>query len=67
MSNYRPLIKICCRAGVVALVVGTLLNLINQGDAVFGGGDVDYLKLALTYLVPFLVSTHGAMTAQKHK
>lgn len=63
MSKHRRLIRICARASIVALVVGTLLNLINQGDAVFGGGDVDYLKLALTYLVPFLVSTHGAMTA----
>ena len=45
----------------VALVVGTLLNLINQGDAVFGGPPVNWLKLTLTYAMPYLVSTYGAV------
>lgn len=48
----------------VALVVGTVLTLINQGDALFGEGDVNVLKAALTYVVPYLVSTHGAVTAR---
>ena len=65
MSERRRIINICTRACAVAVVVGTLLNLINQGDAIFGGGAVNYLKLALTYLVPFLVSTHGALTAPR--
>lgn len=52
------------RAFWVAVVVGTVLNLINQGDALLGGRHVDVLKLALTYLVPFAVSTHGAVTAR---
>ena len=50
------------RALVVALVVGTVLNLINQGDRLLSDEAPDWLKLALTYLVPFVVSTHGAMT-----
>ncbi len=49
----------------MAVIVGTLLNLINQGDALFGGGDLNFLKIALTYLVPFAVSTHGALTAHR--
>jgi hypothetical protein len=50
------------RAVVVALVVGTVLNLINQGDRLISGTEPDWFKLILTYLVPFVVSTHGSMT-----
>lgn len=52
------------RAALVALVVGTILNLINQGDAVAHGLGVNWAKLLLTYLVPYLVSTHGAVAAR---
>jgi hypothetical protein len=44
----------------VALVVGTILNLINQGDRLFSGQSPDFTKLTLTYLVPYFVSTYGA-------
>jgi len=42
------------RSLTVALVVGTVLNLINQGDAIFGttSVNVNCLKLAVTYCVP---------------
>ncbi|MBI1196242.1 MAG: hypothetical protein GC203_00090 [Phenylobacterium sp.] len=59
MSDGVPL-----RALAVALVVGTVLNLINQGDALLRGGDLHYGKLILTYLVPYAVSTHGAVMAR---
>lgn len=52
------------RAVTVALVIGTVLNLINQGDALLRGGDLHYGKLILTYLVPYVVSTHGAVSAR---
>jgi hypothetical protein len=45
----------------VALVVGTVLNLINQGDALVGGRPLDLGKLVLTYLVPYFVCTYGAV------
>lgn len=48
---------------IVGLVVGTLLNLINQGDAILGGGPIVVWKLLLTYVVPYMVSTYGAVTA----
>lgn len=48
----------------VALVVGTLLNLINQGDALLGLAAISWLKLALTYVVPYGVSTYGAVAAR---
>ncbi|MBI1211626.1 MAG: hypothetical protein GC190_09200 [Alphaproteobacteria bacterium] len=51
------------RAMMVALVVGTVLNLINQGDALVQGAPLNIAKLVLTYLVPFCVATYGAATA----
>jgi hypothetical protein len=48
----------CC----VALIVGTILNLINQGDAVIAMSSVNWIKIVLTYLVPYAVSTYGAVS-----
>ncbi len=49
------------RSFIVALIVGTILNLINQGDALVTGLPVDITKLLLTYLFPYSVSTYGAV------
>ena len=46
----------------VALVVGMVLNLINQGDALLAGRRLDFVKLALTFIVPYFVSTYGAVS-----
>lgn len=48
----------------VAAVVGTLLNLINQGDALLSGAPIVWWKLALTYCVPYCVCTYGAVTSR---
>jgi hypothetical protein len=50
------------RSFYVALVVGTILNLINQGDVLWTGATLDWAKIALTYAVPYLVSTYGAVS-----
>ena len=50
----------------VALIVGTLLNLINQGDVLLAGHRLDFAKLMLTYAVPYLVSTYGAVSFRLH-
>jgi hypothetical protein len=47
-------------------VVGTVLNLINQGDALLTGQRLDFGKLALTYIVPYIVSTYGAVSFRLH-
>lgn len=52
------------RSLAVAAVVGTILNAINQGDAFMGERPIDCTKLALTYVVPYLVATYGAVTAR---
>lgn len=55
------------RAFLVAVVVGSVLNLINQGDTIFGPKAIDWGKLLLTFIVPYLVSTHGAVSARMSK
>ena len=50
------------RSLIVALVVGSVLNLINQGDALFAGGPLDWIKIVLTIAVPYCVSTYGAVS-----
>lgn len=48
---------------IVTLLVGSLLNAINQGDALLHGGQINWTKLALTYAVPFCVASYGAWSA----
>jgi hypothetical protein len=52
------------RSLYVALIVGTMLNLINQGDALLGAVSFDWLKAMLTYFVPYAVCTYGAISHQ---
>lgn len=53
-------------AFAVSLIVGTILNLINQGDALFGDAPVDGVKLVLTYVVPYL-DLHSRMRHDPEK
>ncbi len=50
------------RAAKLAAVVGTLLVLINQWGAVTGPAPMDWLKVLLTYCVPYLVSTYTSVS-----
>lgn len=59
-SLSGPVLK---RSVSVAIIIGTLLNAINQGDVIIEGGTPVFWKLALTYLVPFAVATYGAYAA----
>lgn len=59
----------CCRnitsnAWRISLVVGTVLNVINQADAIFAGADVSWPHALLNYLVPYLVATYSAAKNQ---
>ena len=51
------------RSLLVAVVVGTALNLINQGPEILAGDWPVFWKLALTYVVPFLVASYGSYAA----
>jgi hypothetical protein len=68
MTRLATLWKYCTSDGIprrsvaVALVVGTALNLINQGDALVAGAPLDFVKVGLTYVVPYCVATYGAVS-----
>lgn len=51
----------------IALIVGTVLFVINQLDVVLSGraGAGTCAKVALTYLVPFCVSNYGILIATR--
>lgn len=50
------------RSFYVAMVVGTVLNLINQGEVLFGASSINWTKIILTYSVPYAVATYGAIS-----
>ena len=53
----------------MALVVGTILMLINQADVLLTGHSSAFVvaKIGLTYLVPFSVSAYSALAANRLK
>ena len=68
LANLKRAMRYATTSGVprrslmIAALVGTLLNLINQGDALFGAATLNWLKAMLTYIVPYCVSTYGAVS-----
>lgn len=57
--------NIMMRAVKVALVVGSILMLINLGDVILSNGlqIKEFIKITLTYLVPYCVSTYSSTEA----
>ena len=70
MSTWKLACRYACSNGVprrslyIALIVGTILNVINQGDAILGAASINWFKIVLTYCVPYAVCTYGAVSAQ---
>jgi hypothetical protein len=54
---------------IVAAVVGTILLVINQLDVLLRGQATPlvWVKIALTFLVPFCVSNYGILIASHRK
>ena len=50
------------RSFIVALIVGVVLDIINQGDMILAGEAVHWGKAALTFAVPYCVATYGAVS-----
>ena len=44
----------------VSAVVGTFLNIINQGPTVIAGEEISWAKFLINYLVPYCVSSYSA-------
>jgi hypothetical protein len=63
---HRPHLKATVR---IALIVGTVLFVINQLDVVLSGNATTstWVKGAITYLVPFVVSNLGILTATRQR
>jgi hypothetical protein len=55
------------RTVTIALVVGTILTLINQGDVIVGGNAsaATWIKAALNFCVPFVVSNLGLLAGKR--
>jgi len=64
LINSLP-VGVMSRSLKIALIVGTILNVINQPGVFFGDAKLDIVKAILTYIVPFCVSMYGAITALK--
>lgn len=62
--RHRPMVR---RSLIAATVVGTVLTLLNQGDTLISGhwNNALYWKIPLTYCVPFLVATYGALSSNR--
>lgn len=62
----RSLLQIACSAKIIkaslriALVVGSVLNLVNQGSAILAGSGIAWIHIALNYLVPYCVASYSA-------
>ena len=63
--RYAPVLR---RAIIISLIVGTILTVINQGDVLLSGSvtSLVLLKIALTYTVPYSVSTISALAANRN-
>ena len=59
--------KVMTLALKVALVVGTILNLINHFDLLLGSPftRMTMIQMCLTYIVPYCVSTHGQVFGRR--
>ena len=72
-STWREALIVCStphnlrRTVGIALVVGTILFVINQLDVVLRGDATAlvWFKIGLTYVVPFCVSNYGILVATK--
>ena len=53
------------RGVIMALVVGPILTVINQGDALWSEAVFNVWKAALTFAVPYVVATVSAVAAER--
>lgn len=62
----RTLFQAACSSKIVknslriALVVGSILNLVNQGSAIMAGTGISWIHVALNYFVPYCVASYSA-------
>lgn len=59
--------SVVVRSLKVSAVVGTILVVINQFDALVGGESLSWAKTLLTYMVPYCVATYAAVRALQER
>lgn len=52
-------------AAITAAIVGPILTAINQGDRLIAGDGLDWIKVVLTFAVPYLVATVAGANAYR--
>lgn len=71
-TMFRSVLRSACdrqlliTALKVSAVVGTLLNLVNQGPAIWDGEAVACWNIVMNYLVPFCVSSYSGMRGRRN-
>jgi hypothetical protein len=62
----RTIFQVACSGKIVknslriALVVGSILNLVNQGSTILTGTGISWIHVALNYVVPCCVASYSA-------
>jgi len=66
IATDRTVVK---RAAKIAFVVGVVIAMINHGDRITAGqmDPTAWLKCALTFLVPYSVSTYSSVMAVRDR
>jgi hypothetical protein len=73
VAGIREALRVCARPEHlrrtvrIALVVGTILTLINQADVILSGDatGLTALKIGLNFCVPFIVSNLGLLAGKR--
>lgn len=72
MKYLQEIIRIATRPRLakaslrIALVVGVILNVINQGGAVWGDTSFSIPQFFLNFMVPFCVSSYSAARNERN-
>jgi hypothetical protein len=67
MRRLRLLARLVCAPDIahsslrIALVVGTVINVVNQGDRLLGGSAIQLGHFLLNYAIPFCVAAYSAL------
>jgi methyl-accepting chemotaxis protein len=61
MINFRQI----RRSLIISGIVGTLLTVTNQYEAIFGADAINFLKASITYITPFCVTLMASVMERK--
>lgn len=63
---HTALLKHIVRSALqVSAVVGTILNIVNQGGAVLGGRPIAWRLVVMNFVVPYCVATYSVVRNER--